>query len=88
LNIYENFEAAMAEAFLSKYYANLISICISRSKHQEDTCPILYEIIRKRESEMSSGLYSDSSLLSEIVFPKLEAIVDAERPICQTPQAD
>jgi hypothetical protein len=32
---------------------------------------------------MSSGLYSDSSLLSEIVFPKLEAIVDAERPICQ-----
>lgn len=32
---------------------------------------------------MSSGLQSSSSLFSEIALPKLEAIVDADRPICK-----
>jgi len=45
------------------------------------TWPILYEIILRRESDISSGLYSSSSFFSDIVLPKLEAIVEADRPI-------
>lgn len=45
------------------------------------TCPMLYDIIRKRDKEISSGLWSSSSFLSDIAFPKLDAMVDADRPI-------
>nr|GMD97095.1 heat shock 70 kDa protein [Ipomoea batatas] len=51
------------------------------------TCAMLLEIIRNNDREISSVLYSSSSLLSEIAFPKLEAMAVDVSPICHQGRA-